>query len=153
MNRFLTEARNLWRRGLAHPRCRRLISQASALAARVSSWARAALEQMAKDMDQVARVTLEMLYARRMAVREFFLVNPRDPSSPLSAKGRMVLAHWFKQAHTFNHSYAPELNAEMKGMQKMLDIIITDIFADLPSIAQQMAEEERRQAEEIVHAA
>jgi len=101
-------------------------------------------------MDHAERIVLERVYARKMAARRFFLTDPRDPSSRFTNDGRLLLAYWAKQARCFNHDYAPELNAELKGMQKMLDLVLADIFGDLPSFAQQMAEEERRQADEIV---
>jgi hypothetical protein len=103
-------------------------------------------------MDAADRIMFERMFERKMIMRRMFLTDPRDISSRLTPEGRKVLAHWAKQCRAFNHNYAPELNAEMKGMQKMFDIILDDIFGDLPDFAQQMAEEERRAASEIVHA-
>ena len=134
----------------------RFIAQASAAWARAGSLAlaqaRAHFARLKVFMDTAHRLIMERIFARKMAARRFFLSDPRNPRSAFSKDGRMLLAHWAKQAHVLNPSYSPNLNAEMKGMQKMLAVILADIFDDLPNFVQAMAEEEARLNEEIVRA-
>lgn len=143
----------------------RLIRQAQAITARAAAAthdfaavaltaARAFISQAKRIMDAAERALLDRIYERRMAVRSFFLENPRDPHSPYTAKGRKVLAYWARHAHALAplQTTDPLTMAKAEGKRELFALIIADLFDDLPDFARLMAQEEARQLEEIVPA-
>lgn len=144
-SRFMTQALAIWARA-GQTRL--------ALAKRLSSAARAHFSFLARMMDRAQQVVVERVYERRMAVRNMFLTEPRNPNSPITQKGRKVLAHWARLAHAFAplQTNDPILLARAEGKREMFAYILGDIFDDLPNLARLMAQEEARQAEEIVNA-
>jgi hypothetical protein len=120
-------------------------------AAMVRRAARVVAARINKAVEEAHRVAIDMLYADRMAVRRMFYADPTAKNPKFHADGRRTIARWAKQAHVFNHSYSPEMNAEMKGMQKMFDIILADLLEDPPDFVLLMKQEEERRAEEMVH--
>jgi hypothetical protein len=113
--------------------------------------ARAVFARITEAVDEARRAAIDMLYADKMAVRRMFYADPTAKSPKFHADGRRTIARWAKAAHVFNHSYSSELNAEMKGMQKMFDIMLGDLLEDPPDFVLLMKQEEERRAEEMVH--
>lgn len=103
-------------------------------------------------MDAAQRAIHDRIYERRMAVRSFFLVNPRDVNSAYTAPGRKVLAHWARHAHALApvQTTDPLTMAKAEGKRELFALIIADLFDDLPDFARLMAQEEARQREEII---
>ncbi len=111
---------------------------------------RAFLFQAIRIMDEFRQAALDMVFADKMAVRRMFYIDPRSKKPTFTADGRRTIARWAKQAHVFNPSYAAEMNDEMKGMQKMFALIISDLLDDPIDFMQAMKEEEERRQEEFV---
>ncbi len=101
-------------------------------------------------MDETRRAAIEVLFADKMAARRMFYMDPMAKKPSFSADGRRTIARWAKHAHVFNHGYAPEMNDEMKGMQKMFDFILADLLEDPPDFVLLMKQEEERRQEEIL---
>lgn len=132
----------------------RFIPQAKAILARAVSnalaAARALIARLLKIMLDTHARSIDMLFADKMAVRRMFYTNPHSKRPEFTADGARTIARWLKQAQTFNHGYSSELNAEMKGMQKMLDFILADLLDDPIEFVQAMKAEEERRQEEIM---
>jgi hypothetical protein len=103
-------------------------------------------------MDAAQQAIFDRIYERRMAVRGFFLVNPRDQHSEYTRRGRKVLAYWARHAHALApiQTTDPMTMAKAEGKRELFALIIADLFDDLPDFARLMAQEEARQLEEIV---
>lgn len=103
-------------------------------------------------MDAATRAIHDRIYVRRMAVRSFFLVEPRNPQSAYTKQGRTVLAHWARHAHALApvQTTDPMLMAKAEGKRELFALILSDLYDDLPDFAKLMAEEEARLREEIM---
>lgn len=112
--------------------------------------ARTFFAQLLKWTMEAHEAIQNMAYADKMAVRRMFFNNPMAKRPAFTADGARTIARWIKQARTFNHDYSSEMNAEMKGMQRMLDFILADLLVDPIELMQAMKAEEERREEELV---
>lgn len=104
--------------------------------------------------DFLEREVLERVCADRLAIRRLFLKNPRDPNAGYTKDGLTLLTKLARRAGALSAELQndPIALARAEGKRELLAVIWTEIFEDLPNLARVMAEEERRRAEEIVHA-
>jgi hypothetical protein len=140
--RFIPQAKAIKARAV------RTLHDFAAMARRI---ARAALAQILKWLMDAHEAVQNMAQADKMAVRRMFYANPLSRRPEFTKDGARTIARWLKQAQTFNHNYSPEMNAEMKGMQKMLDFILADLLVDPIDLMKAMKAEEERREEELVH--
>ena len=144
-------------------RAGRFIPQAKAIKARavktlhdfaavIVAAARAVSARFLKLMIDAHQAILDMTVADKMAVRRMFYVDPYAARPEFKPDGARTIARWIKQARTFSHDYSPEMNDEMKGMQKMLDFILADLLNDPVEFMKAMKAEEERRSEELVPA-
>lgn len=143
--RFIPQARAVWARAV-----KTLHDFAAVIVAAV----RARCIRLVEAMDAAQRAIHDRIYERRMAVRSFFLVEPRNQHSDYTAQGRKVLAYWARHAHALAplQTTDPMQMAKAEGKRELFALIIADLFDDLPDFARLMAQEEARQLEEIVRA-
>lgn len=160
MNPLLTNAGDYLRAHLLRigDRLGRLISQASARAARATTLARharAAYALLVKSMDDVQRAIIEKIRARRMAIRRLFLVDPDPRIRPeFNRDGKLVLTYLSRCAGVLSaeSSTDPVALAKAEGRREILAVLWKELFDELPELAAFLAEEERLAAQEIVPA-